>query len=478
MKQVRIEWLVVLAIVLAAFAAVAAPGPGSEVDVLPLYGDVDTAAARAFVKQLETALDRSPRYVIVEIDARGAEIDPVHFIVAALSRPHRAETIAYITGSAAGATPLVALACDHIAMAPSAAFGPCGPGGPPDLANELARAAAERRYPETIAAALGGRADDLFRVTHDDPSGAPRDTYVSEAHFGEFTAKHHPISVQRIYASELSRVDAAQAQRFGFAKWISRSRGALVTELEAVCGPLDVREAEGANGFERFLAAVARHGLLPVFMFLGLLGIAIEIWHPSLIFPGAMGIICVAVALSGGHLAGLSSALGLCFMVGGIVLVLLEMFVIPGFGAPGVIGLISLLLGAFLALQESPWPRTDAQMAQWREGAKTFALGLASTVGAFGLVVRLLPASPLLRRLVHTSVQNVEDGYTVAPAARVAFLGRLGRASTDLRPSGKVEIEGEVVDATSDGTWIPRGEAVEVIETSENRLVVRKKPAA
>ena len=80
-----------------------------------------------------------------------------------------------------------------------------------------------------------------------------------------------------------------------------------------------------------------------------------------------------------------------------------------------------------------------------------------------------------MRGLVHTAAQKVEDGYTVASSARVAVLGQTGMAATDLRPAGKVVLADEVLDAVSDGGWIDRGSSVEVVETSDNRLVVKKK---
>jgi membrane-bound serine protease (ClpP class) len=478
MRNQRAILSAVCAIAMAAGAAVAlAAPPRSEVAVIAVEGDLDAQGARALVKQIEAAVDRHSRFVVLEIDARAPDPEPVRWVTAALSRvPRDMESIAFITGQGAtGAAPLVALACDRIAIEPGAALGPCAPAASPELAAELARAAGARGYPEAVAAALGGRPGDVLRVTIEDVSGLPVDHYYHETRIPDLDASK--LSTERLYGSDLARIEGKRAQRLGLARWVAPDRNELVYALQTGAGDrLAVVEiGSQMGGFERFLSAVTRRGLLPLFLFLGLLGIAIEISHPSLVVPGALGVVCLAIALSGGHLAGLTSAFDLCLIVGGIVLLLLEMFVIPGFGAAGIAGILCLLAGAFLALQESPWPRTEAQMAEWREGAKTFALGLTGTIAGFALALRLLPASPILRRLVHTSSQSVEDGYTVAPPSRVAFLGRTGVAATDLRPAGKVAIEDEVVDATSDGKWIERGAAVEVIETSENRLVVRKK---
>ncbi|HVY62085.1 MAG TPA: hypothetical protein VHF22_10555, partial [Planctomycetota bacterium] len=353
---------VVCAMALAAGAAMAA-SPRPEASIIAVEGELDAQAARSLVRQIEVGVERHSRYLILELDARAFDPEPVGWVMAALSRvPRDMESIAFVAGQGAmGAAPLIALACDHIAIEPGAALGPCDPVASPAFGTELARAASARGYPEAVAAALGGRPGDVLRVTIEDAAGTPVDRYYHASRVPDFDVSGSKLQSERLYAADLAKIEGRRAQRLGFAKWVVPDRNELVYQLGARGARLSLHEI-GAQmgGFERFLTAVTRRGLLPLFMFLGLLGIAIEISHPSLVVPGVLGVLSLAIALSGGHLAGLTSAFDLCLIVGGIVLIVLEMFVIPGFGAAGVVGILALLAGAFLALQESPWPRTEA----------------------------------------------------------------------------------------------------------------------
>ncbi len=450
-----------------------------EVAVVALEGALDAGSAASFGKRLEQAAGEGrTRFVIVEMGVvAGSDLEAGRAAAAAVGRLRRVvETVAHLGGEVSGAAALVALACNHLAMAPGARL---SGEASPELAKELAPRAGERGYPRALAAALADGRERVIHVRYEDfETGAPREEYLTDARLAAWPpGKRRRVSVQETAfegGGKLLQLDHAEASRFGFARWVVRSRGELVAELEArVRGPLVVRDV-GPGAIEGFLAWAARSGLLPFFLFAGLLGVLIEVYHPGLVVPGALGVVCVAVALSGGHVAGLTSTLDLALIAVGIVLLLLEMFVIPGFGVTGVAGILCLLGGAFLGMQENVWPATEAESAQWRAGLRDFAIGVVFCLGGFAAAVRLLPRSPVLSRLVHASAQKVEDGYTVASASRVALLGRRGAAATDLRPAGKIAIEDEVLDAVSDGGWIERGAAVEVVDTSENRLVVKK----
>ncbi|RME75879.1 MAG: hypothetical protein D6776_02320, partial [Planctomycetota bacterium] len=214
------------------------------------------------------------------------------------------------------------------------------------------------------------------------------------------------------------------------------------------------------------------HGWL---LFLGVLGLVVELLHPGLVLPGVLGAACLGLALFGSHVLGLLDTLDVALLVLGAALLLLEVFVIPGFGAAGVAGLVAFALGVLLSLQPFvlPDPNDPAQKALLLRHLRGLAFGGIGLLAALALLVRVLPRSPWLHRLVLTGAQRPEDGYTVAAPDRVALIGRRGRARTALRPAGKVEIAGEPVDAVTEGDWIEAGAEIEVIGTDANRVLVR-----
>jgi len=467
----------------AAFFATAAPRAEAqsirvrEVTVVEVAGVVDEEAARAFERSLDAAVRARPAFVIIEVDAEGTEMAPARAMADALGRAKGGfETIAFVRGRVAGTALLVALAADDIALSPGGRLGDGVERDVPGLADAAASLARARDRSPALAAALVDGRKGLTRITIEDPTGASVDRYV----LGVGAAAGEGLRVlDRETVLEPGAplsIEGVRARRVGLAKYFARDRDELRAELEGVLRtPLQVREVDGRNPLTAFLKWAHGNGLLPYFLFLGLLGILVEIWHPSLIFPGVFGLLCVAIALSGGHMAGLTDTLDIALIGTGIALCLIEMFAIPGFGVVGVAGLLCVGAGTFLSMQTSSWPRTPEQVAEWRAGFNTFVLGTIGVMGGFSLISRLLPRSPLLSGLMHTGSQQAADGYTVANASRVALMGRAGTAETDLRPSGKVVVDGESLDAQSEGGWIDRGAPVVVIESHEGRIIVAKK---
>lgn len=109
----------------------------------------------------------------------------------------------------------------------------------------------------------------------------------------------------------------------------------------------------------------------------------------------------------------------------------------------------------------------------------TMLVGVAGGLGVLSLigiaVFRSLPVGRRLDGLLLEDTQPSWDGYISAPP-RSELVGRTGTAATELRPSGVAEIEGERVDVTTDGEWLPAGTAIKVIKAEAMRVVVRRAP--
>ena len=80
----------------------------------------------------------------------------------------------------------------------------------------------------------------------------------------------------------------------------------------------------------------------------------------------------------------------------------------------------------------------------------------------------------LFGHLMLQTVQNKEDGYIGVDASEFELIGREGIAATILRPSGKVEIDSDLYDATAETGYIEKGEKVRVVKFETAQLFVRK----
>jgi membrane-bound serine protease (ClpP class) len=170
------------------------------------------------------------------------------------------------------------------------------------------------------------------------------------------------------------------------------------------------------------------------------------------------------------QLAGWEEAL---LFIGGLLLLVLEIFIIPGFGIAGVLGIGALLAGLSLSLVGggATWEFIVTAL-----GRVVFSL-LFALLGSL-LLLRYLPRLPMGRRLILDTGLSAGAGYASAPEEDRRLLGQSGTTLTPLRPAGLADIEGERVDVVSDGEFIGSGESIIVSRVDGNRIVVRRQRAA
>ncbi|NLI74722.1 MAG: nodulation protein NfeD, partial [Euryarchaeota archaeon] len=106
-------------------------------------------------------------------------------------------------------------------------------------------------------------------------------------------------------------------------------------------------------------------------------------------------------------------------------------------------------------------------------GIASLSIALGATVVVVALAWRYIKHTSVWRRLVLSTSLDQESGY-VAPTQRSELLGKIGKALTPLRPSGIIAIEGERVDAVTEGGFISKDMPVQVISVEGTRIVVRQ----
>lgn len=151
----------------------------------------------------------------------------------------------------------------------------------------------------------------------------------------------------------------------------------------------------------------------------------------------------------------------LLLLVLGFALVLLEIFVIPGFNIFGILGLGTVLVGVWYA-HAALGPGAAVGVA---------LLGLAGTF----VLVRLLVRHRAWRRLVLHSETSREQGFDSAPPGLGALVGQVGRTVSPLRPGGRALFGEQTVDVVTQGGFVEAGAAVEVLSVAGNRVVVQQR---
>ena len=154
------------------------------------------------------------------------------------------------------------------------------------------------------------------------------------------------------------------------------------------------------------------------------------------------------------------SALSIVLFCVGVILLVIEMCH-PGFGVAGVLGLACLAADIFISARSL------------REGIIMTGV-VALTVLILAVIsITLVSKGKLPRTLMLKEAADKASGYT-GGAELEKYLGKRGKAISELRPAGTAEIDGERVDVVSQGDFIDPGSDIEVIETGGNRIVVKE----
>src|SRR5262249_33907954 len=177
------------------------------------------------------------------------------------------------------------------------------------------------------------------------------------------------------------------------------------------------------------------------------------------------------------QLSGQILALAILLFVLGLVLIAVEIFVLPGFGFTGVMGILLLLAGIGLAMVER-MPQTSSEWLNLGGTMATLGLSMVGASVAAIIIAHYLPNIPLANGMVLRSaadkVEEGEDHPAVAGAADPSLLGAIGTAATMLRPAGMARIGEAYVDVVTDGTFVQAGSRVQVVEIEGNRIVVKE----
>ena len=204
-------------------------------------------------------------------------------------------------------------------------------------------------------------------------------------------------------------------------------------------------------------------------------GLYFELQTPGVGFPILASITALVLYLVPYYLNGLAQNWEIIALFVGIVLILLEVFVIPGFGLAGITG-IAMTVGAMVLIMVN----NDFFNFDMVPLNDIIVASLAIFGGLTGGVLLLfvggvrLSHSGLFKRISLTDTQAQSEGYTSNFNTGMDLVGKTGTAYTVLRPSGKIMVEDQIYDAFSRGDYIEKGDTVKVLGIEGSTLKVRK----
>lgn len=502
----------------------------------PVMVDLAGPVTARSVKRIETLigdeLERSDiNWVGVRIDSSGGSLSAALRLAQSLAELGDGEvrTVAYVPKRAEGPAALVALACDQLVMQqgailvgeakqtePAAEQERVANPEPAEKDGENVKEDAEEVEPEAADDPAAGRPlgglRELFKPNEEIDRSAERltvrevlapatlrtwsllvATFDDDAELARYT--NRTTGAERIFspveleeqaeggewrrgqlikaAGETLSLDADQAAEAGIA-WQTVEQ---FDDLRTLYGFTELPRTAEPNWALELVEALASPGLAALLLIVGIVGLYIELNSPGLGIGGFVASVALLLFFWSKFLDGTADWLEVMLFVTGVVFVLMELFVIPGFGIFGLGGALLVIASLVLASQTFILPKTETQLFELRNSLATVAGAGFGFLLLAGVLRQYLPQSAMFRRMTLAPMEEadrIEQGRREQLADYDHLVGRSGTATTDLLPAGRAEIDGEPIDVLTQGEVIDRGEAIEVVEAHANRVIVRR----
>jgi len=459
-------------------AAAATATSARDVAVLSITGPVEGALA-AYVDRVVGLAEQRGQRLLVHLDTNGGRLDAALAIVTTLLRLPPEKTMAYVEKKAISAGALIALACGTLIMHPDATIGDCAPisfsgEGPKMLGEKFQsplrakfRSLARRNgYPPLLAEAMVTPDLEVWRL---DQEKTPR-------YFSADDRENLPKSMKNaarvvVAKGRLLTMDAAEAVHLGFSPATAESREQAAGLVFSGPVALEVIGPTWSENLSRFLYAAT-----PFLLLIGAAGLYLEMKTPGFGVFGVMGVLFLSLVFFNQYLAGLAAYLEFFLAILGVMLLMVDFFVLPGFGVAGVSGIVAIVVALVLSFQDFIVP--DPALP-WQ--GKIVAANLFLVLGTFGGAFFVSLAA--LRYLVPRLGQVMEGPFltnTLAGAHSFSdknialYQGVSGTARTDLHPAGKIRIGKNDLDAVTEGDYVKKGARIVVTAVKNGRIIVRE----
>lgn len=434
------RWYRFAGLLAALFTAVPAAAQRAVVYRIPVTGVIENGLAPYVARVISMAGEAQAAAIILDIDTPGGRIDAAQRIADAV-RESRIPVIAWVHPHAWSAGALIALSANQIFVSPAGSIGAATPVD-----------GAGTKGSEKIVSAMRAEFRSLAEARGRDPA-------IAEAMVDETLGVPGLVEPGRLVT-----LSGAQAITAGYAEGEAASMDALLAAIQL--SGADVRNIS-PTWAEQFVRFLTNPVVAPLLLSLGMLGLIFEIKAGGFGLGGLLSVASLGLFFGSSLLLGLAGWEEVILLGLGLIALGVEMFVLPGFGVAGILGIIFLAGSIVLSLLGA-----SPSSADIIGSIGVLAASLVITAAVFFAWLRHLPNSQRFGGLLLKGSSQQSEGYVSAPL-RDELIGREGVALTDLRPSGTVDVDGERIDVVSEGDFVKAGAAVVIVRAEGYRHVVR-----
>ncbi|HNV29814.1 MAG TPA: NfeD family protein [Cyclobacteriaceae bacterium] len=415
--------------------------------VMEIKAEIDPRMARYVKLALEHAERTKAEVIIVDMDTFGGALNDAKEIVDRLMDV-KVPLWVFVNSDAASAGALISIACDSIYMAPGATIGAA------TVVNGTGEAAPDK-YQSYMRS--------IMRSTAEENGRDPR--------IAEGMVDENIVIDSLKQAGKVITFTTSEAIENGYCE-------AKVESIEEILRRNKIESYElekfelGAS--EKIIAIFLNPFISGILILVIIGGIYFELQTPGVGFPLIAAITALVLYLVPYYLNGLAEYWEIIALFVGVILIIAEVFIIPGFGVAGIAGISLTVVSLVLIMLNNDFfnfefvPLGDIIVASFATIG-----GLAGGILLLFFGGAKLSQTKAFQRIALGDTQEVKDGYSVN-TFNANLLGQKGKAFTILRPSGKVIIDEQIYDAFTRGDFIEKGEPIEVIGTEGVTLKVKK----
>ncbi len=451
MKKAYTLIMGLIIVILAATVSVSAQK--TQVYYYKIDDNISKPALRLTEKAVKEAEAGKYDYLFLELNTFGGELDAADKIRTLLLNT-KVPSIVFINNNAASAGALISIACDSIYMMPGASIG---------------AASVVDQTGQVLPDKYQSYMRSLMRTTAEHNGRNPN---IAQAMVDP------DVTIPGISDSgKVLTFTSEEAADNGFCEGVVNSREEALTQAGVEQPEIHEQELSPIEKIINFLVSPAVSGIL-IMCIVG--GIWFELQAPGLGLPSIIALTAALLFFAPHYLEGLAAHWEILLFLAGIVLLMLEFFVIPGFGVAGISGIVLVIASLILTLvfnvgfkfTFNPEFNAPAHIS------KMTILVLVSTLAGFFLSLwlgkKLILAETRFGSLALRTGLETKQGFTSQDMRNEQYVGKEGIAQTILRPSGKINIDGEVLDATIEHGFANPGDKVKVTKFENAQLFVRK----
>ena len=410
--------------------------------------DIGPNAWRTMKNAVKQAKLNKSEYFLIDLNTFGGALNFADSIRSSLLNDNPFKTIVYVNNNAASAGALISLAADYIYMHSGSSLGAAS------VVNQSGEV-----LPEKYQSYMRG----LMRATAE---AKGRDPKMAEA-FVDPT-----ISMPELKEDgKLLTLTASEAVKVGLAKKEVKGQSDIFSDLSIEKPDVQNHQLTWVD----HLVALLVNPLVSGLLIMGIIGgIYFELQTPGIGFALLVALVCGALFFAPLYLQGLADNWEIAIFVLGVILLVLEIFVIPGFGVAGIAGIILVLCGLAFSMVANDY--FDFKLTQPGLLMNSFIIVIGAMILTIVLMVifgKNVLQSPTFKKLVLEDEQKATEGYT-SSVAKPNLINKVGITKTVLRPSGKIEIDNVWYDAVALDSFIDVGEEIYVEKHENYNLFVRK----